>query len=89
MFERCEHGIIGFPIFKRGDTVGFRFIPGIEEEERFFVGTVFITDPHGTFEQSDEPSYDIMVENFRNKGPCLVKHIRESSCYKEVNDADN
>ena len=43
-------------------------------------GKVYIVDRYGTIEQNEEPSYDIMVENFLGgKDSCLVKHIRESS----------
>jgi len=42
-------------------------------------GKVYIVDPYGTFEQNEEPSYDVMVENYKGSGQaCLVKHIRES-----------
>lgn len=39
------------------------------------VGTIEIIDAYGTFFQSDEPSYDVLVE----EESCLYKHIRESS----------
>lgn len=39
-------------------------------------GSVEIVDPYGTFEQAEEPSYDIWVKG--NPG-CLFKHIRESN----------
>ena len=36
-------------------------------------------DKWGTFEQNEEPSYDVMIEDFDQKGnACLVKHVRES-----------
>ena len=37
-------------------------------------GKVYIVDAYGTFEQNEEPSYDVMVEEEN----CLYKHIRES-----------
>lgn len=37
-------------------------------------GIIRIVDPNGTFEQDDEPSYDIFVEEEN----CLYKHINES-----------
>ena len=36
-------------------------------------GKVYIIDRFGTFEQNEEPSYDIMVESEN----CLYKHIRQ------------
>lgn len=73
-------GKIGNPLFKRKDTVGFFLkMNNDDEEEAFFKGKVEIVDSCGTFEQNEEPSYDVMVEDFNNTGaPCLVKHVRES-----------
>lgn len=72
-------GVVGSPQYKKGDKVvfGFEWRDGSEQE---MTGAVYIVDAYGTFEQNEEPSYDIMVEDFRDSGePCLVKHIRESS----------
>lgn len=41
-----------------------------------------IVDAYGTFEQDDEPSYDICVEEEN----CLYKHIRETAI-KAIFDA--
>ena len=69
-----QKGKIGQPIFKLGDRVQFKF------ENRLKTGTVEIVDRYGTFEQNEEPSYDVMSVH---KGqPCLFKHIRESSLTK-------
>ena len=38
------------------------------------IGKIFVVDAFGTFEQSEEPSYDIFVE----EDNCLYKHICES-----------
>ena len=84
--DRCEVGILGRPLFSIDDEVGFYLKPYKEENEIFCKGKVYIVDSHGTMEQNDEPSYDIMVENFNNTGSrCLVKHVRESSCYNLCN----
>lgn len=73
--------MIGKPRYKYEDTVGFWLKLYGEDEQKFFVGKVYIIDAYGTFEQNEEPSYDIMVEDFNGTGkPCLVKHIRESEC---------
>lgn len=80
--KKCDKGTIGMPAFKCEDEVGFFLTPYGETERKFHVGKVYIIDAYGTFEQNEEPSYDIMVEEYNGTGkPCLVKHIRESSCY--------
>ena len=43
------------------------------------IGTIAIVDCYGTFEQNDEPSYDIYVQNFRDSGEDMfVKHVCQS-----------
>ena len=54
------------PIYKHRDRVEF-----ISNKEKL-IGVIVIIDAHGTFEQSEEPSYDIEV------GDVLYKHIRQS-----------
>lgn len=44
-------------------------------------GKVYIIDRYGTFEQNEEPSYDVLVESEN----CLYKHIRESWILKNEN----
>ena len=80
--KKCTENIAGQPYFKYEDKVGFYLTPYKETEQKFFVGKVYIIDKWGTFGQNDEPSYDIMVEDYNGTGqPCLVKHVRQSSCY--------
>lgn len=80
--KKCEENIAGKPVFDYEDEVGFYIKLYGETEQKFFIGKVYIIDRWGTFEQNDEPSYDIMVEDFNETGqPCLVKHIRQSECY--------
>lgn len=80
--DKLGKGIIGKSVLNRGDKVGFYITPYKEKKEIFCIGNVEIIDSYGTFEQNEEPSYDIMVENFNNSGErCLVKHVRESECY--------
>lgn len=64
----------GFPeaVFTRGDKVSFTL------EGKEYTGEVYIVDRYGTFEQNEEPSYDVMVEDY-NGSKCLVKHLRQSS----------
>jgi hypothetical protein len=57
------------PMYHCGNYVTFR----VTAEEK--VGKIDIVDAYGTFEQAEEPSYDIFVE----KENCIYKHIRESA----------
>ena len=64
--------MIGNPKFKVGDFVKFK----IENTE--YKGQVYIVDSYGTFEDSSDVSYDIMVENWGpKKEQCLFKHVTE------------
>lgn len=64
------------PLYEYGDWVKFKMRMGDEyESPKLFTGQVAIIDRYGTFEQNDEPSYDIYVEDMN----CLFKHIRQSS----------
>lgn len=79
---KCGKGEIGKPRFDVGDKIGFYLKPHRMDKEIFFVGSVYIVDAYGTFEQDDEPSYDIMVEDWMGTGKrMLVKHERESLCF--------
>jgi hypothetical protein len=60
--------MIGHPQYKRNDVVSFKF------KDEVKTGTVYIVDAYGTFEQNEEPSYDILVESENT----LYKHVRES-----------
>jgi hypothetical protein len=60
--------MLGKPKYHYGDTVKFVISDEIK------IGTIEIIDAFGTFFQSDEPSYDVMVKEEN----CLYKHIRES-----------
>lgn len=75
--------IPGRPIYSVGDFVSFRMT--INENIETFDGTIEIVDRFGAWEIDNprEPSYDIMIENWRGSGtPMLVKHIRESKITK-------
>lgn len=56
------------PKYKHDEKVKFKCNNEIKE------GNIYIIDEYGTFEQSEEVSYDIFVE----KENTLYKHIRES-----------
>lgn len=66
--------MIGRPQYTYGDSVRFAII--IDGEKKVFEGTIEIIDAYGTFEQNEEPSYDIMVDV--SGAQCLFKHVRES-----------
>lgn len=76
-----EH-IPGRPIYSVGDRVSFRL--AIDENIETFDGTIEIVDRFGAWEIDNprEPSYDILVCNWRGSGEMmLVKHIRESKIF--------
>lgn len=54
------------PDFKRGDVVQFTWNDMVKQ------GEVYIVDAFGTFEQQEEPSYDVRTDEG------LFKHLRES-----------
>lgn len=63
----------GKPKYKIGDKVQFTL------EESTFYGEVYIVDAYGTWDNPNDVSYDIMVNNWGpKKEECLFKHITES-----------
>lgn len=75
---------IGEPKFKVGDKVWFKAEgmvasnnEGLAEKFKQPVATVAIVDATGTFEQHDEPSYDLWLEQ-ADGGKLMWKHIRQS-----------
>ena len=77
-----EH-IRGRAIYSVADFVSVQMT--IDKNVETFDGTIEIVDRFGAWEIDNprEPSYDIMVENWRGSGePALVKHIRESNIVK-------
>ena len=77
-----EH-IPGRPIYSVGDFVSFQMTIDINVET--CDGTIEIVDRFGAWEIDNprEPSYDILVCNWRGSGEMmLVKHIRESKIMK-------
>lgn len=67
--------MLGQPKFKREDRVTFEMLDA-EGNIQKIDGVVYIVDANGTFEQNEEPSYDI--EAFYEGRVVLFKHIRES-----------
>ena len=77
-----EH-IPGRPIYSVGDSVSFQMT--IDENVETFDGVIEIVDGFGAWEIDNprEPSYDILVCNWRGSGEMmLVKHVRESKITK-------
>ena len=75
--------IPGKPMYSVGDRVSFQMT--IDGNVETFDGIIEIVDRFGAWEINNprEPSYDIMVENWRDsREPVLVKHIRESNIVK-------
>ena len=75
--------IPGKPMQSGGDRVLFQMT--IDGNVETFDGVIEIVDRFGAWEIDNprEPSYDIMVENWRGSGtPMFVKHIRESKIIK-------
>lgn len=64
------------PKYNYDDTISFKIIDE-DNVEHILTGKVYIIDRYGTFEQNEEVSYDIMVDDYFGQ-PCLFKHIRES-----------
>ena len=60
--------ILGSPKYQYEDIVQFTNYDTVKK------GKIAIIDAYGTFEQNEEPSYDIYVEEEN----CLYKHVRES-----------
>lgn len=68
--------MLGKPKFERYDVVRFMFAG----EEK--VGFIEIVDAYGTFEQEEEPSYDILITEKEGRG--LYKHVRESKVIEKI-----
>lgn len=66
--------MLGKPKYDYNDIVSFKIKMSEDVSERDYEGSVAIIDRYGTFEQNEEPSYDVYVDELR----CLFKHIRES-----------
>ena len=66
--------IPGRPCYHREDMVRIKW----DDTEK--VGKITVVDAFGTFEQSEEPSYDILVE----EDNCLYKHICESEILGKI-----
>lgn len=75
--------IPGKPMYSVGDFVSFHL--SVDENVETFDGTIEIVDRFGAWEIDNprEPSYDILVDNWKNSGKQMfVKHVRESNIKK-------
>ena len=66
--------MLGNPKFQREQMVSFSW--ETEGEMKHYDGVVYVVDPFGTAEQTQEPSYDIGV--YLDGEVVLFKHIPES-----------
>ena len=62
------------PKFEYNDIVSFEIQMSKDVKPITLEGTIAIIDRNGTFEQNEEPSYDIYVPSMNT----LFKHFRES-----------
>lgn len=67
--------MLGQPKFQREDRVSFT-MKSEDGSLQTIDGVVYVVDAFGTFEQNEEPSYDI--EAFFEGRVVLFKHIRET-----------
>lgn len=85
--EECRSGkvdkaastMIG-PKYKKGDVVKFNF----DSDKPPYEGMIAIIDPWGTFDQHEEPSYDI----YKFDNNTLYKHVRQSLVTEFVRSGD-
>ena len=74
--------------YKEGDTVYIRIADPFKKF-KVLKGKVYIVDAYGTFFKPDEPSYDIMVENYEFDGklsPALFKHCAQHTVFDNEED---
>ena len=69
--------MLGKPKFNYEDLVEFDWES--KDNTTTLVGSIMIIDSYGTFFDSSDVSYDIMVEHSPhcNGAPCLYKHVSE------------
>ena len=75
--------IPGKPMYSVGEHVSFRMT--IDGNVETFDGVIEVVDRFGAWEIDNpkEPSYDVLVCNWRGSGDLmLVKHVRESNIVK-------
>ena len=45
----------------------------------FYIGRIAIIDKFGTFFDNTDVHYDVLIEEYKDGNPCLIKHLPESS----------
>lgn len=66
----------GNPLYQEGDVVRFRIA------DRTVIGTIFVVDKYGTWEDASDVSYDIMVTSENT----FYKHIPECLILSKMSD---
>ena len=85
--RKKRHPELGDPKYTYNDYVAFKFGKYDTETGKVInqtkTGCIAIVDKFGTFEQEEEPSYDIFIaeENL------LVKHVRQSDVIEKIRDS--
>ena len=77
--------MVGNPKYKYKDIVKFHVKPDKNVEFIDKVGTVYIVDRFGTFENSSDVSYDILVKEEN----CLYKHISEKLVLEKLGEDES
>lgn len=80
--------MIGYPKYKLGDKVKFKFFNNEIRE-----GIIEIIDKYGNIDNPDDVSYDIMISDYihpndktQTPGLCLCKHISENSIIEFISE---
>lgn len=71
--------MLGKPKYVDGDMVKFRVLIDYETQKiEELIGSIYIVDAWGTFQDNSDVSYDILVKDYAGPGAnCLFKHIPE------------
>lgn len=71
--------MLGKPKYTYKDKVEFKWPRSIN-----LIGYIQVVDSFGTFEQQEEPSYDIYVD----ANNTLYKHVKESEVIRKIENND-
>ena len=71
--------MLGKPKYVDGDIVKFKVLTDYETQRiEELIGSIYIVDAWGTFQDNSDVSYDILVKDYFSPGAnCLFKHISE------------
>lgn len=74
--------MIGKPKYNCKDIVKFKL------QDKEYVGEVWIVDKYGTWDDSSDVSYDILVEDAFKEGDEHYKPGKDNSClFKHINES--